>query len=195
MKKFSKKSVVVFAGVMAVCALAFPSMASALNWAPVGGADHQLTSTSFSFITEPLISVGASCAHLSLTGVVDSTSDMTITATSFTNCMGIGQAQPCTATPVGRGFPWTATATSPVVIHRISVTVNLENTPGAASACPAPVTVTLTGPLGVGVFNNVEHGTSMLPPATGTGLSGHPGNLSVTVSGTIRDDRQTLTLS
>ena len=36
MKKFSKKGVLLFAGAMAVCAFAMPSMASASSWGVVG---------------------------------------------------------------------------------------------------------------------------------------------------------------
>ncbi len=187
MKKFSKKSVVLFAGVMAVCAFALPSMASALSWAPVGGADHALTSTNLSFATEGAASIGSSCAQSSLTAVVISGATAHITGSSFTNCMGIGAAQPCTATPVGSNFPWVATPTNPVVIDRIHVSVVFENTPGAGSACPVPITVTLTGNLTAGAFNNVEHGITL---AGATGLVGHSAGqptAATTVAGTIRD--------
>ncbi len=196
MRKFSKKSVVLFAGVMAVCAFAMPSMASAFVWSPVG-SHHGLFSSNLTFQSEGAGAIGSSCASSTFTGDVNSTSDVTISAASFTNCMGILGAQPCTATAEGTNFPWTVTPTTPVTIDRVHVTVHLENTPGAASACPAPITITLTGRLNAGHWNNTGHETIMSPPTTGTGLIGHgpTGSLTVTVSGTIRDESGTLTLS
>ncbi len=196
MKKISK-SVVLFAGVMAVCALALPSMASALSWSPVG-SHHVLSSTNLAFQTEGANAIGWSCASSTFTSDVNSASDVTITATSFTNCMGILSTVNCTLTMVGRGFPWTATATTPVLIHRVNVTMHIENTPGNATACPIPITITMTGTLNAGHFLNTGHEINITNPTFGTGLTGHSagvGSLPVTVSGTFRDQSQTLTLS
>jgi hypothetical protein len=187
MKKFSKKSVVLFAGVMAVCALAMPSMASALSWSPVGGASHPLTSTNLSFISEGASSFGSTCAQSTLTEAVPNGSVANITTTSFTNCMGLGVAVNCTLTPVGTNLPWAVTATNPLQIPRFHMTIHFENTPGNPTACAIPITITLTGALTGGTFNNVEHGVTL---TSATGLVGHSAGqptLQVTVSGTIRD--------
>jgi hypothetical protein len=197
MKKFSKKSLVLFAGVMAVCALAMPSMASALSWSPVGGADHPLNSTNLSFISEGASALGSTCAQASLTGVVASASVTNITATSFSRCHGLGVAVNCTATPVGQSFPWVATPTNPLRIDRVHVNVQFENTPGNPTACAVPISITLTGSLLGSAFNNVEHGVTL---TSATGLVGHSAGqptATVTVNGTIRDSNSTtpLTLS
>jgi hypothetical protein len=184
MKKFSKKSVLLFAAVMSLSAFAMPSMASALSWSPIGGADHVLHSSDLTFTTDPAPSVGSKCVTATFTAAVDNANILTITATTFTNCMGIGAAANCTATPTGGNFPWIVTATNPVEIHNVDVTVQLENTPGNPTACATPVTTTLTGTLRFGTWSNATHAITY----TGaTGLTSDANGLTATVSGTIAD--------
>jgi hypothetical protein len=186
MKRFSKKSVVLFAGVMAVCAFAVPSMASAATWGPVGGNDQVLTSTNLGFITDAAVPAGSSCATASFTTTVTATA-LDITSATFVNCTGVGATANCTATPAAQNLPWTATPGTPVVIDRVHVRVLFEHKPGGASCAANGGAATLTGTLGGGVWSNA---TRTLELASATGTTSHFGGASspATVNGTITDD-------
>jgi hypothetical protein len=186
MKRFSKKSVVLFAGVMAVCAFAMPAMASAATWGPVGGNDHVLTSTNLGFTTDGVTPAGSTCAVAQFTTTVTATR-LDITSATFHRCVGVDALATCTATPVAQRLPWTATPTTPVVIDGVHVSVTFEHKPGVAN-CPAPgASATLTGNLAGGVFNDTTHTLHLL---NATGTTSHFAGVSspATVTGTIIDD-------
>jgi hypothetical protein len=196
MKKLSHKSVLLFGVMLAVCAFV-PSLASAASWSPVNSA-HTLSAPGLSFLahTGPLGAAGSSCASVTFGTDVASANTLTITNGTFTNCMGTGGAANCTATVVGTGFPWQATATSTtnVQIHNVNVDILFENTPGNPTACAgAGAKVLLTGTLTGGSWRSATN-TAVLTNAQGltahylgTGLSS-----STTVNGTISDNAGTL---
>ena len=201
LKKLSKKGLLVFASVLALAAFVTPSMASAASWG--GGATHVLDSSDLNFINHAA-SLGSSCKVNTLHSVVSSAAVLTVTAATFSGCMGLGTTGgQCTTTPVAGGLPWTATglSTTNIQIHNINVTVTYANTPGNPTACPiAGVPVTVTGTLAspghthwdalahqVTLFN----ATGVVAHSAALGVAGQP----VTINGTIRDRTQTLTLS
>jgi hypothetical protein len=166
MKKFSRKGVLLFAGVMALCAFVLPSMASAASWSPTGGGpDQTLDSADVGFtgssgVFGPVVS---SCTRSSFTGVVASAQTLNITAAQFgghCNAIfpGVGPTgTTCTATAAPTNTPWqaTATTTTNIQIHNIRIDVTFENTPGnpaCATAGLAGRSVIITGTLTNGVW-------------------------------------------
>jgi hypothetical protein len=186
MKLFSKRSVVLFAGVMAVCAFAVPSMASAATWGPAS-SEQTLTSTDLFFTTDPGLTTGSTCSVAQFTATVTATR-LDITSATFDRCVGEAGLANCTATPVAQRLPWTATPTTPVVIDGVHISVLFEHKPGVAN-CPAPGAIsTLTGNLQGGTFNDTTHTLHFL---NATGLTSHligGASSSTTVTGTITDD-------
>jgi hypothetical protein len=182
---------------LAVCAFV-PSMASAASWSPVGTV-HTLSAPGLAFTahTSPLGGpAGWSCAAITLGTQVTNANTLTITAASFTNCMGAGAATPCTLTIQATGLPWpmTATATTNVQIHGVNVDMRFENTPGSAGACPILGAKTLlTGTLTGGSWNpanntvNLGSATGLTTHFLGTGISS-----TTTIAGTISDSAGTL---
>ncbi|HEX5923662.1 MAG TPA: hypothetical protein VFY45_07505 [Baekduia sp.] len=157
MKKLSKKSVLLFGAVLAVCAFAAP-MASAASWSPIG-TTARLASTNLGF-SQAIgggLTVGSSCALSTFDGDVASAAVLTITGGRFDNCVGTGLAAGCTVTATGTRFHWTATgvSTTDIQIHGIHVDVRFETAPGGG-ACNSLVhntNITLTGTLTGGSFD------------------------------------------
>lgn len=199
MKKLSKKSVLLFAGVLSVCAFMVPSMASAAGFDPAG--THLLDSSNpahrLSF-NVPAINAGSTCAEATFDVDVFTTGHATITSGLFRNCMGTNAAVNCTVTAVGTRFPWTVTplSTTNVTIDGVHVDAFFENTPGNATACALPGNVTLTGNLTGGTVDNATHEIAFNGAA---GLTAHIAPLAMslpaTVTGTLRDTQQTLTFT
>jgi hypothetical protein len=201
MKKFSKKSLLLFGSLLLVCAFA-PSMASAASWTGTFPSTHVLDTPNplqrLSFTaTTALGPSGWTCAAVQLHIDVLSRSDAIVTGTNIRQCHGTGASVNCTVTPVGTGFPWTITnpTTTNISIHRVHVDLFFENTPGAASACAAPGNVTMTGTLTSGTWTNPGH---ELEFTAATGLVSHSpvlgNNLPTTVSGTLASTDNGLTM-
>jgi hypothetical protein len=200
MKKFSKKGLVLFAGVMAVCAFVLPAMSSAASWGVVG-TEHTLHSPNIQFTTtDPLVGpITSSCGESTFTVDVRSTAILTVTSTSFRRCTAVGpNIGSCTATPVGTNIDWEATGvtTTNVQIHNIRIDVRFEHHPGLTDCSLLNgQSILLTGTLTGGVWNAAQHEV-VYTDAEGLVSHGATGNnLPVTVRGTIRDTQQTLTLS
>jgi hypothetical protein len=173
MKKLSQRSLLLFGVMLVVCALV-PSMASAASWFQVG-TTHQLFSPNLQFT-----------AHMSpFPGEVG----WQCNASEF---------EADVVSTMGTNFPWTATATSTtdIQIHRISVDILFENTPGNPSACPAlGAKSLLTGTLRGGSWNPVSNEVFLVNE---TGVTDHfvglggPSFSELTVTGTFRDTTGTL---
>lgn len=192
MKKFSKKSVLLFAAAMATCAVA-PSMASAASWATIG-SEHTLDSPDGTFAFES-IGVGSTCGESSFTASVVNAMDMEVTSAVFRRCTASGSLiGSCTKTMTATNLPWTATPTTTtnVDIRNILIDVVLENEPGSNACTAAGVKVIITGSIINGDWNNVTHEGVLRGT---TGLFAHSplgNNLPITLSGTVRDTQQTL---
>jgi hypothetical protein len=198
MKKFSRKSALLFAGVMALCAFAMPSMASAASWGVIG-TPHALDGPGLGFVSHTSSGIaGSSCAETQFNTDVTSAAVLTITSTTFKNCSGTGIATGCTVTPVGTRLPWQATgvSTTDVRIDNVHIDVRFETRPPAGgTACALNgINVTLTGTLLGGRWDSAG---SQVTYTNATGLIGHSilGSSVATVTGTIRDTPGTLTLS
>jgi hypothetical protein len=199
LKKLSKKGALLFVGGL-LAAFVMPSMASAASWGTVGST-HVLDSPNL-FIndTNPALGgAGWSCAVNQLHSVVNSVSVLTVTATTFSGCMGIGAAVNCTVTERGTGFPWVASgvSTTNIQIGNFHVTLIYENTPGNATACSLPGDQTVFGTL---ASPNRTHWDSIAHQLTFLAATGLQFNTSLTTgdsstfSGTLRDTSQTLVL-
>ena len=202
MKKFSKKGVLLFAAVMAVCAFAMPAMSSAASWGVVG-TEHTLHSPNIGFsTTNPVLGViTSSCSNSTFTVDVSSAAALTVTTAQFRGCtaagVGIGH---CTVTSAPTSLPWSApgTTTSNVQISGVRIDVTFETLPGGAAGSCKNVhnqSITLTGTLNAGVWNASQHEVVY---TNASGLVSHGGtgnNQPVFVTGTIRDTAQTLTLT
>ena len=201
MKKYSKKSVLLFAALMALCAFAMPSMASASSWAPIG-TEHTLDGN-LGFSSDAL-GTQSDCAQVQFTGHVVNAAIVEITSGLFRNCTLTGATTGnCTVTATGTNFPWTATArtTSDIQIHGVDIDVFLETRlGGAAGSCPAEgVSIRITGTLSGGKWNGNGAGLRGINVLGATGLVSHSifGNGQVvTPTGTVSDNTQnTLTVS
>lgn len=197
-KKLSKKSAMLFAGVLAVCALSMPAMAPAAIWDGVG-SNHVLDSSNpANRISYSVAALGAgwTCGITDINIDIRSPTDAIVTNAVYASCMGTGSAVNCTVTNTGTSFPWTMTntGTADVTIHGENVDFSYENTPGAAQACGVPGENIVTGSLHTGVWNQATHEITY---TNATGLSVHTsvGTFPVTVTGTLRDTAQTLTLT
>jgi hypothetical protein len=201
MSRLSKKVLLVLACVLPLPASAMPSIASAANWGVVGTTHDldQLPTNPLAFISTDG-TLGVNCAGFSLHATVTSTAVLTVTAGTFANCMGTGSlGTPCTTTFAGR-FPWQTTglSTTNIQIHNIHATVLYENTPGNATACPLNnVTATTTGTLASPNhihWIGVSHRETFIN-ATGLIIHSVLGSLSMSISGSLTDRGETLTLS
>jgi len=193
MKKYSKKSSLLFAAVMAFAMLALPTMASATGWETdgTGPRAHSLTSSNLSF-NVPSIDSGSICTRSEFQVDYVSTAVLTVTSATFDGCTGTGgNGTGCNVTAKATNLDWTATAPTPstVQVHGVDVDV----TYAAAGTCAfAGQSVRVTGTLTSGVFNNPLHEVVFTNAA---GLTAHTalGSFAMTVSGTFRDDQQSLT--
>jgi len=192
MKKFSKKSVLLFAAAMAVCALA-PSMASAASWSIVG-SHHTLDSSNGAFIIDS-IATTSSCGETTFTARVSNAMDLEITSAVFRRCTASGPLiGSCTKTMTAAGLPWTATPTSTtsIDIRNIDINAVLENHPGSTACTAAGVPIRVTGGLNNGSWSNAARELTL----NGTlGLNSHSalGNgRPITAFGTFRDTQNTL---
>jgi hypothetical protein len=203
MNRFSKKGVLLFVGVMAVCAFATPAMSSAASWGVVG-TEHTLQSPNLGFTTtDPMLGgLSSSCAESTFTVDVRNAAALTVTSASLRNCTAQGAAiGDCTMTATGTTpTTWTGTGvtTSNVTIDNVRIDVTFENKPGAAAGVCANVvgqSILWTGNLTGGVWNAVQHEV-LYTNAEGLVWHGATGNNTrMTMTGTIRDTAQTLTLS
>ncbi len=202
MKKFSKKGLLLFTGVMAVCAFAMPAMSSAASWAPLG-SEHTLHSANLGFTTtDPVLGpISSSCPESTFTVDVRSAAVLTVTSASLKNCTAQGPAiGDCTMTMAGTTFPWTITGvtTSNVTIDGVRIDETFETKPGGAANSCANVNgqnILLTGTLTGGAWDASTHQATY---NNAEGLVTHSAtgnNTRMTLSGTIRDTQQTLTLS
>jgi hypothetical protein len=199
MRKFSRKGILLFAGVMALCAFAVPSMASASSWGTIG-TEHTLTSNNLSFFAHTAIgSIGSSCADSRFTVDVRSAAELTITSGAFNNCSGTFNATGCTVTATGTSFHWggTGTTLTNVQISGVRVDVRFETRPGGplGSCAVENQDVVLTGTLNSGSWISAGHEAVY---TNATGLTSHSaalGSSVATVSGTIFDTAGTLTLT
>lgn len=198
MKNLSQRGVLLFGVMLAVCAFAVPSMASAASWSPFGTTHHLFSpNLAFSVTGAPVPGAGWSCPGVSLDADVVNANTIVITSAGFQQpCMGIGPAVNCTTTPLATGFPWTATATSTtnVQIHNVNVAVTFENTPGNATACGlGHATILLTGTVTGGSWNPASNDlllsglSNLTAHLLGTGTS-----QQMLWNGTIRDTSGTL---
>jgi hypothetical protein len=193
MTKFSKKSALLFAAVMALAAFALPAGASATGWEQDGAGTtaHTLTSTNLAFDVGAPASAGSVCTnsrfHTDLVGTT-----LTVTSASFAGCSGTGaNGSGCSVVATPTNFHWTSTA--PALTN---VTVSGVNVDVAYSGTCAlnGRTVSVTGALTGGTWTNSTHQGVF---AADTGLTAHTGlfgALPATVTGTLRDDQQTLTV-
>jgi hypothetical protein len=192
LKKLSKKSFLLIGAAMVLAAFVMPSMASAVVWEPLG-SEHTLDSSNLSFVVGGALPAGSACAISQFTLDVRSTTTLTITSATFDNCTGTGaNGTGCVTTAKATKLPWTATATSTdnIQIHGVHVDVSF-----ASGNCTlVNNNVTLTGTLGGGTWDPLAHQVTF---SADTGLTSHSalGSAPATVTGTIRDTQQTLTLS
>jgi len=198
MKKLSKKSVLLFASVMALCAFAMPSMASAASWGTIN-TNHVLDSPDLAF-NAPLLGGGSSCANSSFNTDVRSAAVLTVTSGTFTNCSGTGGNANCAVTVTPTGFPWLGTGVSQTDLRIDRVNIDVVFNGPAPCAVPG-VKISLTGTLGTGAASEsawdvLAHQVTL----TNThGLTAHvvgtATSVPTTVNGRIRDTAQTLTLT
>jgi hypothetical protein len=196
MRFLSRKGVVLFAGVMAVCAFVVPAVASADSFILDAGTfpNTQILHSSNLSFSIPSINWGWTCQSETYDVSVRSASDAQVLGAGLGNCHGTGGLVNCTLTFAGTRFPWTVTpSTTNLQIHDILFDLTFENTPGAASACGTPGTITLTGTLSGGVWNNAAHSITL---TDGTGLSAHIGVVApVLLLGTLTSTQKNLTIS
>lgn len=191
-KKLSKKSALLFMGVLAIAAFSVPSVASAASWGAIG-TRHTLTSQNLGFTVGAPVSGGSICNQATFEADVRSAAILTITSGTFTNCVGTGSAAGCTATVTGTGFHWSATGltTSNVTIDGVNVDVLFE---GATGCSQNGQKVQVTGTLGGGIWSAASHHVTYTGATGTTAHFAGLGSFPDTVTGTIRDDQQTLTL-
>jgi hypothetical protein len=194
MRKASKKGVLLFAGVIAVCAFAVPSMASASSWGVIG-TSHTLTSTNLVFVAHTFFGVvGAACADSRFVFDVRSAAELTVTNATFNRCSGTGFETGCTVTATGTSFHWgiTGTATTNVQFSGVRIDVRFETRPGGSlgSCIIEGQDLTSTGSLNGGVWGSAGHEVTY---TNATGLTSHLaglgsfGSSAVTVTGTLFD--------
>jgi hypothetical protein len=206
MKKFSKKGVVLFAGVMAVCAFVLPAMSSAASWGVIG-TEHTLHSPDVQFTTTVAFvgAITSQCTNSTFTVDVRSAAALTVTSATFRACTATGpNVGTCTVTAntTPHAIDWNVTGitTSDVRINSVHVDVSFENHPGSSSCngLIAGQSVTITGTLGGGQWTGNGANQHEVIYANDEGLSAHSallGTSLITVSGTFRDTQQTGTLT
>lgn len=192
MSKSFRKLVLLACAVMALCAWAMPSMASAASWGPVSST-HTETGSLFTIHISFPFTLHYSCAHTHDHSEVASASVMTITSASFGNCTGAGAAAGCAVTLQATSLPWSATgvSTSNVTIDGVRIDGLLEG----GSCAVAGASFTMTGNLQGGAWDPAAH---QITYNNASGLTAHSaalGSGSVVATTTLRDLTQTLTLS
>jgi hypothetical protein len=193
LQELLKRRTLLFGAVMALCAFAMPSPASAASWSPVG-TTGVLDSNNLSVVM-PALNSGLVCTDARLHTFVDNAQVMTIVSGQFLGCEGtVGTAAGCTLTLTGTGFPWRATAlsTTDIRIHGINIDLRFETRPpaGAFPCANNGIDLRLTGTLGIGTAGQ----TTWLPAtrsvefANTTGLTAHIGATTVgaVLNGTLR---------
>ncbi len=183
MIKLSKKSLLLFVSAIAMAAFALPSMASASTFDGIGR--HTLTSNNLSF-TSAGLGGGSICSSSTFELDVVSATHATVTGASFTGCNGIDGLAGVPATVTATNFPWRVTPVGDgFTIDGIHIVAHF---PAAA------LDVTLAGNL-PGAIDNASH-TITLNGATGLTATAIPGGSApATVSGDLRDDQGTLTVT
>lgn len=192
MTKLSKKSVLLFAAAMAVCAFT-PSTVSAASWAVIG-SEHTLDSANFGLSTGFILS---SCGESTLTASVDNAQVMTITAASFRRCIATGGSFGCTTTQVATGLPWRATAisTANIQIHGIRMDLLFELIPGTGTCAITGAKMILTGTLTGATYDN---GFRKLSFESSSGLVSHSAlgnNTPAPVTGSFDDTQVSLAVN
>ena len=192
MKKFSRKSVLLFAAVVALCAFAMPSMASAGNWAGAP-ATHTIDSSNLSMFISA-VNAGWICTSTSFDVDVKSPASnlLTITGANFGSCSGTNGFSGCTIDITASGLDWNANGSTPSNVSISTVRWAMRFTPTCSFA---GTIVDVEGTLNAGVINNATHSLSL---TNAPGLTGFiAGSLigSVVVNGTLTDTSGTLTLS
>jgi len=201
MKKFSKKSMLLFVSAMALCAFAMPSMASASSWGVVG-SHHTLDSSSPVGFNAPALGTTSDCARNQFTITVTSTANVEIDSANFTGCTATGAAASvgfCTATSTSTNLPWTATAvtTSNLQIHGVNIDVTFENHPGSTACVGAGLKLQITGTLS-GLRWEGNGAVRAINLLGGTGLMAHSiaGNgIPFTTTGTVFDTQASLSVT
>jgi hypothetical protein len=205
MKKFSQKGVLLFVAAMALCAFAMPSMASASSWGVVQ-SHHTLDSTDLGFINDGQ-GIASQCTRSQFTSTVVSTAVVEIHNATFAGCTANGAGTGlCTATSTATNLPWTATAvsTSNIQIHGVNIDVTLENHPGGTACSAQGLTIKITGTLTGGEWTGNASNQREILFTTGTGARAADGlvshsalgnGLPITVTGTIRDTQNSLTVT
>jgi hypothetical protein len=203
MKKFSKKGLLLFTGVMAVCAFALPAMSSAASWGVIG-SEHTLHSPDVGFTSQnPVLGpITSSCAESTITVDVRSAAALNVTSVAFRRCTAFGPGiGTCTATSVATPSPnpgWAVTgvSTSNVQIDNVNVDVRFENPPGQTDCTNVNgASIVITGNLTGGAWNAAQHEVVY---TNAEGLVSHSAvtgnNTNVTIRATFRDTAQSLTL-
>lgn len=199
MKKLRHASVSLFGGVLIACAFTAPSMALGPSWGPTN-TPHLLTATSLRFESH-VTGVGTGgvlCTDTQMPSQVQQLTRLTVTSVTFATCHGTGSVAGCTTTVQPAGLPWLATPSlsGNVRILGIRLAIQFEARPGAPGSCAAPVSVTMTGELGGGVWVGAQH---QIDFSGDVGLTTHvlglAGGWVTTVTGTLRDVTQTLTIN
>jgi hypothetical protein len=201
LRKPSRRRLPAFAAALAMCALAIPSAASAASWGPIG-TGHTLTTSTLEFTAHPAsgATLGWSCAQADVFVTVQSSSVLTNTTTTLAKCTGTGTAVHCIATSLATSPPWTVTGptTSNVTFDNFHMDLMYVNKPGDPTGCTLSGMgiFTLTGVIAGGTWDAAGH---QITYTNATGLTATfptpVGPSRVTVSGTLRDDSQTLTLT
>ncbi len=201
MKKFSKKSALLFVATMALCAFAMPSIASASSWGTIG-THHTLDSSSPAGFTAPALGISSDCARSQFTVRVTSTANVEIDSANTTGCTitsGAGAFGLCTLTETSTNLPWTATAvtTSNIQIHGVNIDVTLENHPGSTACVGNGLKLQFTGTLtGIRWHGNGATRTLELNGADGLVIHSSIGNnIPITTTGTVFDTQGTLSVT
>ena len=176
LKKVSKKSLLLFGVVMALCAFVLPSMASAASWFPIG-TTGRIDSGNLGFSITALNS-GSTCNQTTFHVLVHNAQLATITAASFVDCHGdVSGSVGCTTTAVGTNFPWRATPvnTTAIQIHGVDIDVSFETTPNTPNECAnTGLNIRLTGTV-TASYTPTAHRFDFLGA---TGLFAHLGALN-----------------
>jgi hypothetical protein len=199
MKTLSTKCISLFGAVLAMCAVIVPSMASAASWGAIG-TTHVLNSPNFRFdVHLPIGLISMSCAGGSEFHVdVANAAALRVTGGALNNCTVGGAGGHCTATATPTRFPWTITGptVNNVQIHGIQIDVRFETLPGGSPpACSLNnQTATVTGTVTLGTWFDPFHEV-FYTGAPGLTMHSAMGLSTVTLTSTIRDTTNTLTLA
>ncbi|MCW2993518.1 MAG: hypothetical protein JWQ18_1013 [Conexibacter sp.] len=183
----------VVAAIAAAAALsAVPSATQAASWG-VLGSRHTLTSQNLSFSVGAPISGGTVCGQVTLEADVRSARVVTVTSASFTGCVGTGSYAGCTGTVAATALPWSVTGitTSNITIDGFNLDWLWE---GATGCSQNGQKIQSTGTLSGGVWSGASHHVTFTGATGTTDHFAGLGSFPETVTGTLRDDQQTLTL-